>query len=204
VLEAEKVDRTPVAGLSAGAMYAWASAETLGDRVTAVVAISPAINIEPYADVRAALSKQFNLMTFLARHAPGVLAAMQRRQSRSFEGPKGQAKFVKAMRKISPDDATLIEDDAMFREFRTISSEGRRQGNLGGEEFALVSRPWGFDPAAQQVPCTVVYGSTDPLTPAIRAWLTHAPNAVGREVPGGHLQTAMATGRAAVIAALLG
>jgi pimeloyl-ACP methyl ester carboxylesterase len=202
VLDTEEVDRFAVAGLSAGAMYAWATGEAYRDRVSQIVAISPAMNIEPYADVRAALSTQFKLMTFLARRMPGVLAAMQRRQQSGFEAPNGQAKFVKQMRKISPDDATLLEDLPTFTEFRAVSAEGRRQGFLGGEEFALVARPWGFDPAAQTIPCTVVYGSTDPLTPAIRAWLSHAPHAVGKEVPGGHLQTSMAIGRAAVIETL--
>jgi pimeloyl-ACP methyl ester carboxylesterase len=131
-----------------------------------------------------------------------LLAAIQRRQAKSFDGPGGQAKFVKAMRKISPDDATLLEDKAMFDDFRAIATEGRRQGNGGFEEFALAWRPWGFDPAAQTVPCTVVFGSTDPLTPPIRVWLGHAPNVVAVEVPGGHLQTSMPTGCAAVVEAL--
>jgi pimeloyl-ACP methyl ester carboxylesterase len=202
VLETEQVDRFAVSGLSAGAMYAWASADAYRDRVTRVVAISPPPNNAPYPDVRAALSKQFKLTGFLATRVPGLLAAMQRKQSKAFDGPDGHAKFLKAMRKISPDDATLLEDPARFEEFRAISTEGRRQGNMGAEEFALATRPWGFDPAAQQVPSTVVFGSTDPLTPAIRVWLTHAPRVVGVEVPGGHLQTAMPSGRAAVIEAL--
>lgn len=204
VLEIEDVDTAAVAGLSAGAMYAWAAAEAYRDRITNVVAVSPAMNIEPHADVRAALSAQFKLTTFLATRAPGVLAAMQRKQAKTFNGPDGQAKRVKAMRKISPDDATLLEGGVFYRDFSAVTDEGRRQGHHGGEEFALIWRPWGFDPAAQSGPCTVIYGTTDPLTPAIRAWLTHAPHAAGREVPGGHLQTATPTGRAAVVEALLG
>lgn len=202
VLDAESVDRVAVSGLSAGAMYAWASAEAYGDRISHVVVASPAMNIEPYDDVRAALSGQFKLMMFLATRAPGVLAAMQRRQGKVLQGPDGQAKTAKAMRKISPDDATLLEDTEMYREFRLITTEGRRQGSQGGEEFALIGRPWGFDPAAQTTPCTVIYGSTDPLTPGIRAWLSHAPNAQSCEVPGGHLQTMLPAGRAALIDAL--
>jgi pimeloyl-ACP methyl ester carboxylesterase len=202
VLDAEQVSRFAVSGLSAGAMYAWATAAVYGERVTHVVPISPPANGEPHADVRAVFSAQFKLSAFLSSRLPGLLAAIQRKQSKSFDGPGGQAKFVKAMRKISPDDATLLEDKAMFDDFRAISTEGRRQGHMGGEEFGLAWRPWGFDPAAQQVSCTVVFGSTDPLTPPIRVWLKHAPNVVAVEVPGGHLQTALATGRAAVIEAL--
>ncbi|HWA65613.1 MAG TPA: alpha/beta hydrolase [Mycobacteriales bacterium] len=202
VLAVEDVERFSVCGLSAGAMYTWASAEVYRDRVDRAVPISPPANGEPHRDVRAAFGFQFKLTAFLSLHAAGVLAAMQRKQSRGFDRPDGQARFVKAMRKISPDDATLLEDKTMYDTFRAISTEGRRQGHLGGEEFGLAWRPWGFDPATQTVPCTVVYGATDPLTPAIRAWLRHAPDVVGVEVPGGHLQIAMPTGRAAVIAAL--
>jgi pimeloyl-ACP methyl ester carboxylesterase len=202
VLEVEGVDRFSVSGLSAGAMYAWATGEAFADRVTKVVPVSPPVNSEPHADVRAAFSKQFKLSAFLSSRLPGLLAAMQRKQSKSFDRPDGQAKFVKAMRKISPDDATLLEDKAIFNTMRAISTEGRRQGHMGGEEFGLAWGPWGFDPAAQQVPCTIVFGSTDPLTPPIRIWLKHAPHVESVEVPGGHLQTALATGRAAVVEAL--
>jgi pimeloyl-ACP methyl ester carboxylesterase len=202
VLEVEQVDRFAVSGLSAGAMYAWATGEVYSDRVTKVVPISPPVNSEPYPDVRAAFSKQFKLSAFLSGRLPGVLAAVQRKQAKTFDGPGGQAKFVKAMRKISPDDATLLEDKQMFDDFRAIATEGRRQGNGGAEEFALAWRSWGFNPAEQKVPCTVIFGSTDPLTPPIRVWLTHAPNVVAVEVPGGHLQTSIPTGCAAVIEAL--
>lgn len=203
VLDDEAVDRLPVAGLSAGAMYAWASATALTDRVSAVVAVSPAVNAEPWADVRAALGRQFKTTAFLATRAPALLALIQRKQQKTFEGPAGQAKFVKAMKKISPADAGLIENEQVFLEARACSAEGRRQGNLGGEEFALMVRPWGFDPARQSTPCTVIYGSEDPLTPAIRAWLTHAPAVKAVEVPGGHLQTSTPAGREAVVTSLL-
>jgi pimeloyl-ACP methyl ester carboxylesterase len=202
VLDVEGVDRFSVSGLSAGAMYAWATGEAYADRVRKIVPVSPPVNSEPYADVRAAFSKQFKMSAFLSSRLPGLLAAIQRKQSRSFDQPDGQAKFVKAMRKISPDDATLLEDTAMFDSFRAISTEGRRQGHMGGAEFGLAWGPWGFDPAALKTPCTVVFGSTDPLTPPIRVWLKHAPQVASVEVPGGHLQTAIPTGRAAVIEAL--
>jgi pimeloyl-ACP methyl ester carboxylesterase len=202
VLDAEQVDRFAVAGLSAGSMYAWATAQVYPDRVTKVVPISPPADSATHPEVRTALGRQFLFTVFLSTRLPGVLAAMQRKQAKALNGPDGQAKRVKAMRKISPDDAKLLEDRATFDDLHAISTEGARQGILGGEEFALAGRPWGFDPAAQTTPCTIVFGSTDPLTPAIRAWLKHAPQVEGVEVPGGHLQTALATGSAAVVRAL--
>lgn len=202
VLDAEQVDRFAVAGLSAGAMYAWATAQVYPERVTKVVPISPPADSASHPDVRAALGRQFRLTVFLSTHLPRLLAAMQRKQAKGLDGPGGQAKRVKAMRKISPDDATLLEDKATFEDLHAISKEGARQGILGGEEFALAGAPWGFDPAAQVTPCTVVFGSSDPLTPAIRAWLNYAPHVEAMEVPGGHLQTAMPTGSAAVVRAL--
>ncbi|HWC36210.1 MAG TPA: alpha/beta hydrolase [Mycobacteriales bacterium] len=202
VLDAEAVERAQVCGLSAGAMYAWASAQALGGRVSAVVAVSPAVNVRPWADVKAAMDPRMKLMAWLATHTPGVLSAIQRQQQKGFERPDGQARYVKAMRKICPDDAALLVDDDTYRDIRATAIEGRRQGNMGGQEFALLVSDWGFDPAAQTVPCSVVYGSGDPLAPMIRAWLSHAAAAVVTEVPGGHLQTCYATGREAVINAL--
>lgn len=201
VLDSEGVDRAPVGGLSAGGMYAWAAAAALPGRVTAVVPVCPAVNVEPWPDVKAAMDSRMKLMSFLATRAPRLLASVQRRQHRAFERPDGHAKYVKTMRKISPDDAAVLESDTLYLDVRKTSNEGRRQGNLGGDEFALLVSKWGFDPTSQATPCTLIYGASDPITPMIRAWLGHAPNVVAREVPGGHLQTCYPTGRAALLEA---
>jgi pimeloyl-ACP methyl ester carboxylesterase len=201
VLDEEGVDRAPVGGLSAGGMYVWASAQAYPDRITAVIPVCPAVNVQPWADVKAAMDPRMKLMAFLATRAPGVLRSLQRKQQKGLERPDGQAKFVKAMRKICADDATRLEDEQVYLAARTTSTEGQRQGNFGGEEFALLVSNWAFDPATQATPCTLIYGSSDPLTPMIKAWLGHAPAAKWVEVPGGHLQTAYPTGRAALIEA---
>jgi pimeloyl-ACP methyl ester carboxylesterase len=168
-----------------------------------VVAISPAVNVRPWPDVKAVMPRQMKATAFLATRLPGLLAAIQRKQQNGIEGPGGQAKSVKAMRKISPDDALLLENEQIYLDSRTTAAEGRRQGQMGGDEFALMSSDWGFDPAAQTLPTTVIFGTGDPLTPMIRAWLAHASGAQAVEVPGGHLQTCLATGRLALIDALL-
>ncbi|HVT64576.1 MAG TPA: alpha/beta hydrolase [Mycobacteriales bacterium] len=199
VLDEEAVDRAPVAGLSAGGMYVWASAEAYPDRITAAIPVCPAINVQPWPDVQAAMDPRMRLMSRLARRAPGLLAAIQRKQQKGFERPDGHARYVKAMRKISPADAVVLEDEATYLQVRSTSDEGRRQGNMGGEEFALLVSKWGFDPSQQSTPCTVIYGDVDPISPMIRAWLAHAPNVKAVEVPGGHLQTCYATGRAALL-----
>jgi pimeloyl-ACP methyl ester carboxylesterase len=199
VLAAEGVDRAPVGGLSAGGMYVWASAQAFPDRVSAAIPVCPAVNAEPWADVKAAMDPRMKLMARLATRTPGILAAIQRKQQKGFERPDGQARYVKTMRKISPEDATRLEDESTYRVVREAATEGRRQGNLGGEEFALLTSKWGFDPAAQSTPCTLIYGAADPITPMIRVWLGHAPDVKAVEVPGGHLQTCYATGRAALI-----
>jgi pimeloyl-ACP methyl ester carboxylesterase len=199
VLDEEGVDRAPVAGLSAGGMYVWASAQAYPDRITAAIPVCPAVNAAPWPDVKAAMDPRMKLMSFLARRAPGLLAAIPRQQQKGLARPDGQARYVKAMRKISPADATLLEEEAIYRETRATAIEGSRQGNLGGEEFALLVSDWGFDPAQQSTPCTLVHGAADPITPMIQAWLSHAPNVKAVEVPGGHLQTCYATGRAALL-----
>jgi pimeloyl-ACP methyl ester carboxylesterase len=199
VLDAESVHRAPVGGLSAGGMYAWASAEAYPDRVSAAIPVCPAVNVAPWADVKAAMDPRMKLMALLATRAPRLLRGLQRKQQKGFEGPDGHAKFVKAMRKICADDATMLEDEQLYAAVQATSREGRRQGNLGGEEFALLVGNWEFDPTAQTTPCTVIYGSGDPLTPMIKAWVGHAPGAKSVEVPGGHLQTSYSTGRAALV-----
>lgn len=198
VLDAEAVDCAPVAGLSAGGMYVWASAHAYPDRVTAAIPVCPAINSAPWPDVQAAIDPRMRLMIRLARRAPRLLASIQRKQQKGLDRPDGQARYVKAMRKISPADAGLLEDAGTYAALRETANEGRRQGVLGGEEFALLASDWGFDPATQSTPCTLIYGDADPITPMIRAWLAHAPNVKAVEVPGGHLQTCYATGRAAL------
>lgn len=202
VLDALGVDQVVVAGLSAGAMYAWAAAERFPERVRGVVPISPAIPCDR-VEVRTALGAQFKLTAFLANRMPGVLIAMLRSQFKQVSGPAGQQKVMKRMKRISPADVEVLADPANFADYLAAATEGRRQGTWGNEEFALMTNPWGFDPASQTTPCTLVHGDKDPLTPAINRWVTTAPNIRVNQVAGGHLLTASPVGRTAVIHALV-
>jgi pimeloyl-ACP methyl ester carboxylesterase len=169
--------------------------------VCGIVTISPAVPCDR-PEVRGALSAQFRLTAFLATRLPKVLLAMQRSAFNKTSGANGQQLMIKRMRRISPADVPVVSDPENFADLVRTMTEGRRQGIYGGDEFALMTRPWGFDPAASAVPCTLIHGADDPLTPAIARWASNAPNVVVRQVAGGHLLTATGEGRAAVIDAL--
>jgi pimeloyl-ACP methyl ester carboxylesterase len=202
VLDALGIDSVVVAGLSAGAMYAWAAAERFPERVRGVVCISPAIPCDR-PEVRAALGAQFKLTALLANRLPGVLASMLRKQFNQVSGPNGQRNVMRRMKRISPADVAVLADPQNFADYLASSTEGRRQGNWGNDEFVLMTNQWGFDPASQTVPCTLIHGDRDPLTPGIVRWVTMAPNIRVNQVAGGHLLTATDIGRAAVIDAVL-
>jgi pimeloyl-ACP methyl ester carboxylesterase len=176
VLSAGDVHRVPIAGMSTGAMYAWAAAAEHPDRVAAVIAISPAVPCDDPA-VRAALPARFRVATTLARHAPTLFDSLEHRR--------------------------LLADDRTFRPVRAALLEGSRQGGRGREEILLRTAAWGFDPAAVEAPTTVIYGRDDPFAAAIRTWLPALPGVVARELVGGQCQIGEPAGRAAIIAAVL-
>lgn len=206
VLDAEGVRSAAVCGLSAGAMYAWAAAHRHPARVDHVVAVSPAVPGRHRA-VQRAMPAQMKVVCFLSRHVPALLARAQRKRSEAYlsgdpDSPAVRETVVGEMHKVSPADAELLRDPNLARWFVSAAVEGRRQGGSGVEEFALMTTPWGFDPGASEVGSTLVYGDQDPLAPMIAAWAESQPRIELCRVVGGHLQTALPDGRAAVIAAL--
>lgn len=206
VLDAEGVEEAALCGLSAGAMYAWAAAHRHPGRVEHVVAVSPAVPGRHPA-VRRAMPVQMKTICFLARHAPALLERAQRKRSEAYSSDDaGSAEVreivVREMQRVSPADAEFLRDPDLARWFVSAAVEGRRQGRFGAEEFALMTTDWGFEPGASEVLTTVVYGDRDPLAPLIAAWASGQPTIEVHRVGGGHLQTALADGRAAVVAAL--
>jgi pimeloyl-ACP methyl ester carboxylesterase len=202
VLSAGDVHRAAIAGMSTGAMYAWAVAAEHPDRVSAVIAISPAVPGDDPA-VRAALPARFRVATALARHAPTLFDALEHRRLISLDGPAGQRELIAATRRISRADGRLLADDRTFRQVRAALLEGGRQGGRGREEILLRTAAWDFDPAAVEAPTTVIYGRDDPFAAAIRTWLPAFPGVVARELVGGQCQIGEPAGRAAIIAAVL-
>jgi pimeloyl-ACP methyl ester carboxylesterase len=185
-------DRFAVWGGSGGAPHALACAALLRDQITrcaAVVSPAPfdapgldwfggmtALNVEEFTRAAEGESAYRPLAAQLARDA----VAAARRGGQAVAGDYGLAESDRAALAAQAADPGHL--------FRTRAAY---TGGVDGcvDDMLAFTRPWGFDPAAIEVPVTVWYGPDDVLCPRPHAdWLlARIPGAQPRELPGGHV-----------------
>lgn len=187
VTDALEIERFVVGGASAGGMYATAVAHVLEGRVDGVVPINSA---GPLTDpvVRAGVPRQTAFMSMLADRAPRLTAALLRAMGMhpdKIDRPRFRAR---ALRRLPAFDQGLLADAERMDMLMAAIKEGARQGPYCQiEDFALVRRPWGFDPYRLRVPVEVFSGDEDGLHGFAMALAERLPRANLHTFPGGHM-----------------
>lgn len=176
------IDRFSVIGYSTGALYAYASAHELSDRIFSATVVSGTGMPD--------LMRGWNAgwLTLLAsRTIPGLgnalfgsVAARARRDPTGFQIPG-----------VAPVDRLALSARATRKLFMQSFSEAFRRGTEGVvEDQVLITRPWGFDPSSIRVPIMLWHGSADRTVPAkvAMAMANRIPGGILREVEGeGHV-----------------
>jgi pimeloyl-ACP methyl ester carboxylesterase len=176
------IDRFSVIGYSTGALYAYACAHALADRIFSVTVVSGTGTPD--------LMRGWNAgwLTLLAsRTIPGLgnalfgsVAARARRDPAGFQIPG-----------IAPVDRLALNEPATRQLFMQSFTEAFRRGAEGVvEDQVLITRPWGFDPSSIGVPTMLWHGSADRTVPArvAKAMADRIPSGILREVEGeGHI-----------------
>jgi len=175
-----------VAGGSGGGPYALACAHALPARVTRVVlAASLAPFDRPGALDGFAPSRAF--AWWMLRHAPLQRQITSWMQARLFR--KEPAWMLgKMTRRMSAADRAAVADAAIHDVLLGQLREAYRQGWRGvAQDFAVLTRPWGFDLASVTTPVDVWQGLDDENVPeAMGRYLAAAlPNCRARFEPGG-------------------
>jgi pimeloyl-ACP methyl ester carboxylesterase len=179
------IDRFSVIGYSTGALYAYACAHALADRIVSVTVISGAGTPD--------LMRGWNAgwLTLLAsRTIPGVgttlfssVAARARRDPDGFQIPG-----------LGPTDRAVLNEPGNRQLFIESFNEAFRQGPEGVvEDQVLITRPWGFDPSSIQVPITLWHGAEDRTVPARVAM------AIAKRLPYGTLRVLEGEGHVSLV-----
>jgi pimeloyl-ACP methyl ester carboxylesterase len=176
------IDRFSVIGYSTGALYAYACAHELADRILSVTVVSGTGTPD--------LMRGWNAgwLTLLAsRTMPGVgnalfgsVAARARQDPIGFQIPG-----------IALVDRLALTEPATRQRFMQSFTEAFRRGAQGVvEDQVLITRPWGFAPGSIRVPTVLWHGSADRTVPArvAMAMAKRIPGSILREVEGeGHI-----------------
>ena len=162
-MDALGIDRFATIGHSGGAVHALAVAALLGERVTALVAISP---LAPYNGA----TDWFEGSSWFEGMAGGgaaLRAALLGREAyEQFEATADfDASSFNALDYAALDGAwSAMGDDV------GVASKAGPEG-ITDDDLALVS-PWGFEPSSIASPTLIVHGGDDRIAPAAHArWL---------------------------------
>lgn len=193
VVDALKLDRFAILGISGGSPFAVALAETLKDRITALALVSP---MGPVADYAESAEGKLEPVSFLhdrffmhmpyqswLTHPLGDLSAWMFRH--------GPDMFTNLLPRIATSaDARILSKPEVAQTMRTMTLEAFRQGGSGGTaDLEIFGRPWGVDFARVTAPAVVWQGTDDHVVPPQAArWLARQlPNCTLHSLDGaGH------------------
>lgn len=165
VLDRLRLDRVVLLGHMAGALYAFAAAARLGQRVLGIVNVAGTVPIVSKAQF-ACMSRRQRLVAYTARYAPAALPFVLRAGIRQLDFG-GERSFMSALYENSPRDLAAIEDPEIFRSLRRGYRFTVARGHQG---FAMdgyqVVRDWSDLAAASSAPVTLLHGRLDPVVSA--------------------------------------
>jgi pimeloyl-ACP methyl ester carboxylesterase len=190
VVDHQRVDRFAVLGYSAGGPYALAAAARLGERVTAVGAISTVGRrdwpgaLDGMAPGERTLYRLIGLSPRLVGPYFGFAKWLLARKPERF-----LAEFEK---ELSDTDREVYAKPEIKEIVLRTSREGLRQGGAGAaEDWAeFARRPWGFELAELNRLVHLWFGTADRIVPVAqgRHLASLLPNPVVHEIQGeGHL-----------------
>jgi pimeloyl-ACP methyl ester carboxylesterase len=179
VLDALGADSAALLGVSAGGPFAAACAARMAGRVRSLVLVCP-LGL-PGWPTRGMASGE-RLALDIARHAPGFggwflgrLAALAGRSPRLF--------FRLATSELPGVDRRALGQPGLRDSFLANYLEAFRRGSGGvAQDLRLLTRPWGFELGAIQVPTVVHHGDADTTVPPQHARL------FADAIPGAQLQ----------------
>ncbi len=163
LMDALKIDRFAVVGISGGGPYAAACAYKIPQRLTvaALVSCSGPINAP---DAMRGIAQQRRLGYWAARHAPWLLNAVIWLANNPQRDP--DKFFEKYTAESSASDQAIIHRPEMRAMLTRNYAEATRQGVRGFvQEVIIVSQPWGFRLEDIRMPVRLWHGDQDTSTP---------------------------------------
>jgi pimeloyl-ACP methyl ester carboxylesterase len=192
VLDALGADSAALLGISAGGPFAAACAAQMAGRVRSLVLVSP---LGPPSWPTRGMASGERLSLEIARHAPGFggwflgrLAALAGRSPRLF--------LRLATSELPGIDRRALGQPGLRDCFLANYIEAFRRGSGGvAQDLRVLTRPWGFELGAIQVPTVVHYGDADTTVPPQHARL------FADAIPGAQLQLHPGHGHFSIVGA---
>lgn len=179
--------RFAVAGGSGGGPYALACGAVLPERVTHIVlAASMAPFDRPHAFAGFSAFRAFSWWMLI--HAPFQRQITSWMQARLFRR-EPEWMLGRMTRRMAEADRIAVADAEVHRVLLDQMREAFRQGWRGtAQDFAVLTRPWGFALSQVAAPVDLWQGLDDEnVPPAMGRYLAHhLPNCRARFEPGGH------------------
>jgi pimeloyl-ACP methyl ester carboxylesterase len=165
LLDRLRLRQVVLLGHMAGALYAFAVAERLGDRVAGIVNVAGTVPIVSTAQL-ATMSRRQRVVAYTARYAPAALPFVLRAGIRQLDF-NGERSFMRALYESSPLDLATIEDPDVYRSlrrgYRFTVAQGHRAFEADGYHAV---RDWSEMASASTVPVTLIHGRHDPVVDA--------------------------------------
>lgn len=184
------IDQFAAYGYSGGGPHALACAARLGDRLTAVAAVS-GVGVPGIPGEFEGMGPNERLLHRLTRISPRLVDLAYRLVRRNAR--RNPDRFFRDFEKdCSDSDRALLADVALRDALKATVLEALRSGVGGAVDdwVALGRDPWGFAPEDVLVPTALVFGDADRLVPVAqgRDLARRIPDVHVHEVPGeGHL-----------------
>jgi pimeloyl-ACP methyl ester carboxylesterase len=188
------IERFAVAGISAGGVYALATAWGLPDRVSAVAtASSPSPTMLP--GVLQGMIRSNQIVIKVAQNTPPRLApqvarlinGITRREPKLIAG----VVFGLVSAPLTPEEQGYLNDPALQAMYIESVLDAYRNGWDGHAwDLIVLNRPWGFDLGQIRAPVHLWHGEADELVPPAmgRYLASHIPTCQATFIPGaGHL-----------------
>lgn len=183
-----KLDRFAVLGYSAGMPYAFATAQALPERVSAVFIVAATPPIERVDDIKA-YSAHFRMALMVARYMPNLLPPLLHVVVRSIR--KDVYRYIESILKSMPDVDQQVFRQAAFRE--NYAQELLAGVKHGGQHFVVETllnvHGWHIDSHRFAMPVEFFHGALDwhVSINAARGLVRRIPGAQLHEVEdGGH------------------
>lgn len=183
-----KLDRFAVLGYSAGMPYAFATAQALPERVSAVFIVAATPPIERVDDIKA-YSAHFRMALMVARYMPNLLPPLLHVVVRSIR--KDVYRYIESILKSMPDVDQQVFRQAAFRE--NYAQELLAGVKHGGQHFVVETllnvHGWQVDGHRFAMPVEFFHGALDwhVSINAARGLVRRIPGAQLHEVgDGGH------------------
>ncbi|TYB45319.1 alpha/beta fold hydrolase [Actinomadura chibensis] len=171
VADALGIDRFAVMGHSGGGPHALACAALLPDRVLGAVSVSA---LAPFnADFRAVFGADFGAdgLDWFAGMGPSSAASLRAAAAGRAAKERYEAAAEYDPEMFTPADHAALQGEWSWFEEVVGPAVENGIGGLVDDDLAYVA-PWGFDPAAIEVPLLVVHGERDRIVPSSHGrWL---------------------------------